>query len=268
MKRALFIFCLAALGAVPAAFAASPDATKAASGACNALRAQLGASAFAQAYPTFGQCVSRYAQVEQQNLASAQASCTALQADANFVASHGGKTFDQYYGTGKNGKNAFGNCVSAHAKASSQAEQQGRVNPSRTCRATQTRLGASLFGQTYGKTENDRNAYGKCVSAVARQQSANEIGAASSCKAQQDDLGFASAHGGKTFVQFYGTNDGQSNAYGKCVSAAASEKSSDQQQATVTAAKACRTERNAGVAAFTAKYGSFGRCVSQKAAAK
>ena len=38
------------------------------------------------------------------------------------------------------------------------------------------------------------------------------------CKAEQSDPGFAAAHGGKTFLQFYGENINQANAYGKCVS--------------------------------------------------
>ena len=36
-------------------------------------------------------------------------------------------------------------------------------------------------------------------------------------------------------------------------------------QATVSAAKACRTELNAGAPAFKQKYGTFGHCVSFKA---
>jgi hypothetical protein len=268
MTKRLLLISAVALAVVPAALAASPDATKAASGACSALRTQLGATAFSQAYPTFGQCVSRYAQLEQQNVSSAEASCTALQADPNFVAGHGGKSFDQFYGTGKNAKNAFGNCVSAHATASSQAEKQGRMNPSRTCIAARSRMGTASFALTYGKTANDRNAFGKCVSSVAHAQSANELSAAASCKAQQSDSTFTASHSGRTFAQVYGTNDDDSNAYGKCVSAAANEKSTAQQQATVAAAKACRAELNAGAAAFNTKYGTFGRCVSQKAGSK
>ena len=82
----------------------------------------MGMAAFNQAYKTFGACVSAFTPVENQVQASAQATCTAQQADPNFAAAHGGKTFDQYYGTGKNGKNAFGNCVS--------------VSPARTRRAS------------------------------------------------------------------------------------------------------------------------------------
>ena len=43
--------------------------------------------------------------------------CKAEQADPNFAASHGGKTFDEFYGTNPNMKNSFGKCVSSKAKA-------------------------------------------------------------------------------------------------------------------------------------------------------
>src|SRR6266568_2015257 len=138
MKRLILTFLVAAAVAAAAAFAASPDAVTNASSDCTALRAKMGVTAFAQAYSSFGACVSRYSSLEQQNQASAQTSCTALQADPNFAAGHGGKTFAQFYGTGKNGTNAMTRCVATIAKASSQTEQQGRLNPSQTCRAAKT----------------------------------------------------------------------------------------------------------------------------------
>jgi hypothetical protein len=140
MKRSILTVTLVAAVAAVAASVAAPgsDATKNASIACSALKAKIGATAFTQAYATFGRCVSSLAPLEQQNLSSAQAACTAEQNDPNFAASHSGKTFEQFYGVGKNGKNAFGKCVSAKAKASSTAEGQARANPSRPTARTQT----------------------------------------------------------------------------------------------------------------------------------
>jgi hypothetical protein len=158
--------------------------------------------------------------------------------------------------------------VSTKAKASSLAEQQGRLNPAQTCRAQRTLLGTAAFDKTYGKNANDKNAWGKCVSAVAKAQSANEVNASTACKAEQSDANFAANHGGKTFAQFYGTNADLSNAFGKCVSTKAQAASGAQSQATVSAAKACATEQSAGAAAFTTKYGTFGKCVSFKASGK
>jgi hypothetical protein len=259
---------IAAVAAVAAATAApGTDATKNASVACNALKAKMGAPAFAQAYPTFGRCVSSLAPLEQQNINSAQAACAAEQNDPTFAVSHSGRTFDQFYGVGKTGKNAFGNCVSTKAKASSQAEQQGRVNPSRTCRSLRTQLGVTLFAQSFGKNAHDRNAMGKCVSKMAHAQNQNELNAAASCRTEQGDATFAAAHSGSTFAQFYGTGD-LSNAFGKCVSGKASAASKSQQQATLSAAKICLGEQKAGATAFDQKYGTFGHCVSLHASGK
>lgn len=267
MKRFIVICVFAALLPAAALAAVSPDAAKSAQATCTKLKATMGTTAFTQAYPTFGACVSKYAPIEQQAVASAQDTCSAQQADTSFASTHGGKTFDQFYGNGKNGKNAFGNCVSSVAKASSQAEQQSRTNPAQTCRALRTQLTASVFSSTYGKNANDKNAFGKCVSATAKAQAQNEASASTTCRAEQNDANFAAAHDNKTFDAVYGTNDDLSNAFGKCVSSKAKAASTQQQQATVSAAKTCAAERKAGAAAFTTKYGTFGHCVSQKAKA-
>jgi hypothetical protein len=41
--------------------------------------------------------------------------CAAERSDPGFAAGHDGKTFDEFYGTNKNLKNAFGKCVSGKA---------------------------------------------------------------------------------------------------------------------------------------------------------
>jgi hypothetical protein len=262
VRRLILVFAVVAvLAPVAASAAGSPGATSARVD-CSKLRATMGTTAFARAYATFGACVSRYAPVEQQVTVSAGATCTAQQADPNFAATHNGKTFAQFYGTGKNGRDAFARCVSTVAKANRQAEQQGRLNPARTCRALRTQLTPSVFAQTYGKNANDRNAFGKCVSMTAKSQAHNEVSASSTCKAEQADANFASTHGGKTFDQFYGTNADQSNAFGNCVSSMAKAASIANQHAIVRAALACKASKKSDPAAFKAKYKTFARCVA------
>ncbi len=224
----------------------------------------MGSTAFKQAYATFGACVSAYAPIENQVQASAEDTCTAQQSDPTFAASHNGKTFVQYYGTGKSGKNAFGNCVSIVASANAKVEQTGRLNPARTCSSIRSQLGKALFAKTYGKNANDKNAFGKCVSATAQSQLQNEVAASSSCRSQQSDETFAVNHGGQTFEQYYGTNSDGSNAFGQCVSSTAQASSHAQNKAVVNAARACQSEQKAGPAAFKAKYKTFGQCVSEK----
>lgn len=268
MRRLILVLVAVAVLAPVAAVAANSASATSARTDCAKLRATMGTTAFAHAYATFGACVSRYAPVEQQVTVGATATCTAHQADPNFAATHNGKTFTQFYGTGKNDRNAFGKCVLAVAKANSQAEQQGRLNPARTCRALRTQLTASVFDQTYGKNTNDRNAFGKCVSMNAKAQAQNEVSASSTCKAGQSDPNFATSHGGQTFDQTYGTNGDQSNAFGNCVSSTAKAASIAQEHAIARAALACKAAKKSGPAAFKAKYKTFGRCVAILAKSK
>jgi hypothetical protein len=122
-----------------------------------------------------------------------------------------GKTaFGDLYGTNANKANAFGKCVSAKAKANSQAKSDAVT----ACRTEQT-ADATAFTKTYGTGKSGNNAYGKCVSAKAKAQSVDEqkatISAAKACKAER-------APDPAAFKAKYGTNKNKANAFGKCVS--------------------------------------------------
>jgi hypothetical protein len=273
MKKTLIVTFAVAILATPIAALANQSAaglTKAnAARDCAALKAKMGATAFAAAYATLGACVSSFAAVEQQNSASADQSCRTEMGDPTFSVSHNGKTFDEFYGTGKKHANAFGNCVSLKARNSSTAAQQAIQNPARTCRAARTAMGAGAFALLYGTNADHSNAFGKCVSKLARAQAPTLSNAARACSAEQSDATFLAAHGGKSFAQFYGTNADLSNAFGQCVSQKAKAAAQATQQANVNGAKACYTERASNRAAFDQKYGTgrnaFGKCVSSKA---
>jgi len=174
-----FIFATAVVfAALPVmAFAGSPasaDANPAKT--CKAQRTAIGAEAFKAMYnPTgtnsnaFGTCVSRAARAEQENRTEAAKQCRTEQEDANFAATHGGKSFAQFYGTNKNGHNAFGKCVSAKAEASSVAEQQTTLTAAKACKAERA-ADRAAFEQKYGTNGNRRNAFGKCVSSKNKTQ--------------------------------------------------------------------------------------------------
>jgi hypothetical protein len=70
---------------------------------------------------SFGKCVSSKVNAavaqQDQNTQNAAQQCRAERSDPNFAASHGGKSFTDFYGSNKNKKNAFGKCVSQKAKA-------------------------------------------------------------------------------------------------------------------------------------------------------
>jgi hypothetical protein len=65
-----------------------------------------------------------------------------------------------------------------------------KPNPARTCSAERTRMGTPAFNELWGKNGNDANAFGKCVSAMARGLSApaaahaSIMSASTSCKAK------------------------------------------------------------------------------------
>jgi FlaG/FlaF family flagellin (archaellin) len=96
----------------------------------------------------------------------------------------GDATFKQTYGTNANRSNAMGKCVSKRTAATNaarkaakgdatktaktvKAQVAGDINAAKTCKAAK-QADATAFGAKYG---THRNAFGKCVSATAKQQS-------------------------------------------------------------------------------------------------
>ena len=98
--------------------------------------------------------------------------------DPDFAATHDGKTFQEFYGTGKRGRNAYGKCVStkareqkAKADEADKAEvagvqERGQAVPAGRAptRTSPRRTTASRSSEFYGTNHNQRNAFGKCVS--------------------------------------------------------------------------------------------------------
>ena len=79
--------------------------------------------------------MSATAHAQANNEVSASSTCRTNQSDPNFSASHGGKTFEQTYGTNADRSNAFGMCVSSTAKAASTAQQNATVQAALACKA-------------------------------------------------------------------------------------------------------------------------------------
>ena len=171
MKLKTIIVAVAVAAVLPVAAQADPaTAADKANGArsCNALKASMGAAAFASTYATFGKCVSAWTRAEHQNRHEASAACKAEQADAGFAAAHDGKTFDQYYGVGKKGANALSRCTQLKFKAASSAERLATVRAAKQCKAERSSIGAEAFKAKYGVGATKANAFGKCVSKLAR----------------------------------------------------------------------------------------------------
>jgi hypothetical protein len=158
----------------------SPANFKNAAKYCKALRAAAGEANFKAMFGgksnAYGKCVSkaarRDAKQEDQAKTNASKQCKAEEA-ADPAA------FKTKYGTGKNGKNAHGKCVSQKAKenkAAADKKEQEDVNSAEACRAEQKQNpdefkaahGGKTFAEFYGTNANDKNAFGKCVSSKSK----------------------------------------------------------------------------------------------------
>ena len=181
MKARFLITALLAALVVPAvSLAAGPTGQdrENAARACKALRTSMGDAIFKQSFGTvqsnrrnaMGRCVSQWTRSERLNRQAAQTACEAEKADPNFAATHGGKSFDQFYGSGPNGANALNRCITLKTKAARAEAKSDTLNAAKQCKAERA-LDAPAFRAKYGKTANDRNAFGKCVSALAKAQS-------------------------------------------------------------------------------------------------
>ena len=79
------------------------------------------------------------------------------------------EAFRVEYGTNKNGRNAFGKCVSSTSKEEEAEQETAAKNASKECRAERgsTDETREAFRVEYGTNKNGRNAFGKCVSQKA-----------------------------------------------------------------------------------------------------
>lgn len=136
---------------------------------CNALESSMGAATFASTYATFGKCVAAWTRAEHENRHEAKAACKVERADAGFAATHGGKTFAEFYGTGKRGANALGRCMKAEANAASSTERTATSNAAKHCKAERM-TDAVAFKMKYGTGATKANAFGKCVAQLAQAQ--------------------------------------------------------------------------------------------------
>jgi hypothetical protein len=171
--RSVLVGLVLAAAAIPAASFATPadktDKTNA-NKACTSLRTSLGASTFANTYGSFGACVSKMTQTARLARLQATTECrgkphhstcvnsktqTNLNTQANStknaakacaaqLRSAGVQSFIRSWGTNHNLRNAFGKCVSAHSKSSSQPHTSTSTTVTVTTSTATSRFEASL----------------------------------------------------------------------------------------------------------------------------
>jgi len=188
MKTFAAVIVLAIAVVAPATAVAKPDASdkRAAIAQCKAERGHVKATkrAFTAKYHGFSRCIHQNAAEEHAQkraaIKNAAKECKAERADADFPAAHDGKTFQEFYGTGKHGRNAFGKCVSTKARAFKHRQDEADKkdvaafkNAAKECEseadddAFEGDHDGKSFEDFYGTNRNHRNAFGKCVSSKA-----------------------------------------------------------------------------------------------------
>jgi hypothetical protein len=118
----------------------------------------------------------------------------------------------------------FGKCVKQQKQkqkdAKNQNVQDAEKNAAKACKAERAK-DPEAFATKYGTNANNRNAFGKCVSGKAKEETEEEqeatLNAAKACKKERGDMGATA------FAERYGTNANKKKAFGKCVSGKAKE---------------------------------------------
>ncbi len=183
MKKITVISSLALALVLPASVVAAPQPDRAdkhaAKAECKSLRGTTTATqeAFRTLYRNLGACVSSKAREEAREEQSAHKNA-AKECKAEREAD---PTAFREYGTGPQGRNAFGKCVSQKAKErEAEADQQDQQeatawkNAAKEC-AAEREGGAEAFRTTYGtENANYKNAFGKCVSQKARENDTDQ----------------------------------------------------------------------------------------------
>lgn len=179
MRRIRWVVVVAAMGVAPGvALAANSSARSAAEKQCRTEQSQM-AAAFKATYGTnrnksnaFGKCVSHRTSQDTSDQSSAQSNAAK---QCKTEQSSDPAAFKSKYGSGKNGSNAYGKCVSQTAGAMSQKDESTQVSDedsaAKQCRSEQSQDGGA-FKAKYGTNRNKSNAFGKCVSEKARAQEA------------------------------------------------------------------------------------------------
>jgi hypothetical protein len=177
MKTILLATGLAVALVLPTGAVAKPNQSErnAAKAQCKAERGKSSATreAFRAKYEGFADCVRRKAAEEDaENEEAAKNAAKECKAERALDPS----AFQATYGTNKNGKNAYGKCVSGKASerkaemdAADAAEIAKRVNAAKRCADERKAIGDVAFAKEYGTNKNGKNAYGKCVSRKTRE---------------------------------------------------------------------------------------------------
>jgi hypothetical protein len=161
----LMVAALLAFAVPAAALAANeaPSPVDLAKAACKSEKAQMGKKTFTLTYPGSGASTATETCVAKRDgRATADVKNAAKECKAERAAD--AAAFTKKYGTNKNGKNAYGKCVSGKARHATEQETQARINAAKACKKLKAEQKAT-FEASYG---TKKNVFGKCVSETAK----------------------------------------------------------------------------------------------------
>ena len=179
MKKTTVAIALIAGLLVPASATGKSDNAdrRAAKAECKTERGKSSATreAFKAAYGSMSRCVTRTTAEEAAEETKARKNAAH---DCKEERALDREAFAENYGTNANKKNAYGKCVSSKAKAKEKEmdeadaeEATERKHAARECAAERERIGREAFAKDWGTNANKKNAFGKCVSKTARENS-------------------------------------------------------------------------------------------------
>ena len=188
MKKLSVVAGLVVALALPASAVAKPSVDRedkrAAISACKAERGKTTETrrAFKDKWHSMSRCIGVVAVAEAKaeeaihKNAAKECKAEAEMTDEDFAVLHPGETFESFYGTGENGRNAHGKCVSMKVRE----DNETRTNAAQECKAEArdedfaSTHDLKTFSEFYGTNTNHRNAYGKCVSGKVREAEEDE----------------------------------------------------------------------------------------------
>jgi len=160
LKATLIVALAVAAVAGPQASAATTGpVAKAAAWACKSERAQMGKATFRATYGAtpMRTCMRMTRAEALEAVRNAAQECRAERAGDPAA-------FRTKYGTSESGDNAFGRCVSRHARGELAPEVAATVNAARACKA-ERRADPEAFHAKYAN-DNGRRAFARCVIAT------------------------------------------------------------------------------------------------------
>ncbi|HEY7730211.1 MAG TPA: hypothetical protein VH950_04830 [Gaiellaceae bacterium] len=172
----LLLVLAAALMLPPAALAENSAPGKSPAQFCKSELATLEPANFKSLYSpggtgtnAMGKCVSKHARAAAANRTNAAKTCKSEldMPEAEFRATHDGKSFAEFYGKNRNDRNAYGKCVSSKAKTASATQEASLMKAAKACKAERAADRTAFTARYGGKAAS---AFGKCVSAKRRRQ--------------------------------------------------------------------------------------------------